>query len=97
MFCEAKNHNLGLNRKICVCENGDIKNYPTHTTVFGNVNTTKLSSILKNKEFTEVWDICNDRIEKCKFCKYRYCCVSNTEVVVFKGLFYKKEYCDKKF
>jgi SPASM domain peptide maturase of grasp-with-spasm system len=94
MFSEALNHNLGLNRKICIDKNGDMKNYFSHTRNFGNVRRNKISDIVEEKEFQNKWFISNDKIEICKKCQYRYACVSNSDLEILNGLFYKINMCE---
>jgi SPASM domain peptide maturase of grasp-with-spasm system len=80
-FCDAKHHNLALNRNICIDREGNIKNYPTHSRTFGNVNSISLVSVLENVEFTESWFINNDHIAGCKDCQYRYICFNPGEIL----------------
>ncbi len=95
MFCEAQNHNLGLNRKISINQTGEIKNYITHKKSFGNVNDVKLRDVINNPDFIKHWNIPNDLILKCKDCIYRYCCASNSELIKINEFnFIKKEYCN---
>jgi SPASM domain peptide maturase of grasp-with-spasm system len=92
-FCEANNYNLGLNRKICICANGDIKNYLSHNNIFGNVNSDKLFTVINRDSFKEKWFITNDKIEKCKDCQFRYACLSNSDIIKKKNKFYKTLDC----
>lgn len=93
-FSEAKNFNVGLNKKICIDENGNYKNYLSHKESFGNVNNISISEIIKSKEFRKKWKIKNDLIEKCKDCQYRYMCLSNSDVKEEEGKFFKLNYCN---
>lgn len=92
-FSEAINFNLFLNRKVAICKNGDIKNYLTHSKVFGNVNRKSLKEIIGQKDFKSVWSINNDRIEICKNCQFRYVCFDDSEVILKNGKYFKSKKC----
>jgi len=93
LFTEAQQHNIGLNRKICIDENGALKNYLTHQKAFGNIKNKSIETTINTKEFQKKWFISNDKIEKCKECQYRYACLSNSDIIEKKGAYYKKETC----
>jgi SPASM domain peptide maturase of grasp-with-spasm system len=75
LFQEAQKFNTCLNRKISVDENGNIKNCPSSSESFGNINITTLHQVIKNPRFTQKWNISKDEIEVCKECEFRYICV----------------------
>lgn len=79
-FFEALQYNTGLNRKICINENGDIKNHFDQKAVFGNIRTTRLADVIANPDFQEKWGVGNDQVVKCKDCPFRYACVSNSDL-----------------
>lgn len=93
LFSEAMHFNLGLNKKVTITQKGEIKNYINHERTFGNVNTNTIQDIISSTEFQEKWILNNDKIEKCKECKYRYCCVSNTDLYQVNLKWFKKNYC----
>ena len=93
MFSESQNHNIGLNRKISIRYNGEIKNYISHEKSFGNIKDTLLQDVFPTEEFQEKWFISNDKIEICKLCQYRYACTSNSDIVKSGGKYYKTEMC----
>ncbi|WP_299837771.1 hypothetical protein [uncultured Tenacibaculum sp.] len=95
-FMESKKYNIALNRKICVDEFGFIKNYINHQKHFGNLSdaTTSISQVFRSSEFQKKWEISNDLIEKCKSCKFRYCCFSNTDLHYSNKKWYKANYCE---
>lgn len=93
MFSESYNYNLGLHRKICVTSEGVIKNFLTHESSFGHVDKVELIDVVDDSKFNYKWYISNDKISKCRNCKFRYCCVSNSDIYVDGGLYFKKEYC----
>ncbi len=93
-FSEAKAYNLGLNRKVCINRNGEMKNYPRHERSFGNIETDRIEDIIHTREFQEKWFISNDKIEICRDCQYRYACVNNSDIKVEDNKYYKIDMCN---
>lgn len=93
-FSEAQNHNLGLNRKVSINKNGVVKNYLTHSESYGIVDQNNLLEIIKSEKFQEKWSISNSKIEKCKDCQYRFCCVSNSDIYSEENKLYKSSTCN---
>ena len=73
-FSESLAHNSCLNRKISIDINGDIKNCPSMTESFGNINDTSLLEVLEKPGFKKLWDLSKDKIHVCKDCEFRYIC-----------------------
>ncbi|MCY0977976.1 grasp-with-spasm system SPASM domain peptide maturase [Chryseobacterium wangxinyae] len=71
---EAINHNSCLHKKISIDINGNIKNCPSMSQNFGNIQDIKLENALDNPEFKKYWNLTKDRIEICKDCEFRYIC-----------------------
>ncbi len=94
MYYESKNFNAGLNRKVCIDTDGSIKNYLSHTKIFGNCENTKLNVVIEQADFQKLYTVTNDKIEKCKSCVYRYMCISNSSIRQEGELYYKDDYCD---
>lgn len=94
-FMESKKYNIALNRKICIDEFGFIRNYINHQEHFGNLSdtSTSISQVFRSTEFQKKWEISNDLIEKCKSCKFRYCCFSNTDLHYSNKKWYKVNSC----
>ena len=94
-FMEAKKYNIALNRKISIDELGFIRNYINHHDHFGDFSdgSISISQVFRSPEFQKKWSIGNDFIEKCKNCKFRYCCFSNTDVHYSDGKWRKEKYC----
>ncbi len=94
-FMEAKKYNIALNRKICIDEFGFIRNYINHQEHFGNLSDTNISisQVFRSTEFQKKWKISNDLIEKCRLCKFRYCCFSNTDIYYSNQKWYKLNSC----
>jgi SPASM domain peptide maturase of grasp-with-spasm system len=72
-FSEFKNYNSCLNRKIGIDVNGDIKNCPSLSNIYGNINYVSISDILTD-EFKTYWYQTKDQIDTCKICEFRYVC-----------------------
>lgn len=73
-FTEAQHHNTCLNRKICIDENGDIKNCPAMKKSYGNIRDTTLGEAINKPGFKDLWYVCKDQIDVCKDCEFRYMC-----------------------
>lgn len=73
-FTESVNHNSCLHKKITVDRFGDIKNCPSMTESFGNINEVSLEKALLKPHFKKYWDITKDQIEICKDCEFRHIC-----------------------
>lgn len=94
LYSEARNFNLGLNRKVCIDLNGEIKNYLSHDLSFGNINEVPIQEIIEKEAFQTKWKITNDQIEICKDCQYRYACVNNSDIRRDGDKLYKINYCN---
>jgi SPASM domain peptide maturase of grasp-with-spasm system len=92
-FTEAVGFNAGLNRKISIDIDGNIKNHILHKNVFGNVCDQKISEIVESRAFQKIWKIKNDTIEKCNVCEHRYMCMDNSDIVYKNGKAFKKQAC----
>jgi len=73
-YTESQHHNTCLNRKICIDEEGEIKNCPSMPKSYGNIKNTNLLEIINNPTFQEVWHLKKDDITKCKDCEFRHIC-----------------------
>lgn len=74
VFSEAQEYNSCLNRKIGIDVNGNIKNCPSMTETFGNIQNKQLKEVVKNPKFTNVWKVNKDQIVECMDCEFRYIC-----------------------
>jgi SPASM domain peptide maturase of grasp-with-spasm system len=74
-FCESKNYNSCLNRKISIDKDGNIKNCPSMSKSYGNISKTYLHSVLNELDFKKIWKIKKDEIDVCKECEFRYICI----------------------
>ncbi|WP_062059232.1 SPASM domain-containing protein [Aquimarina longa] len=97
MYYESRHFNSGLHRKVCIDTDGSIKNYLSHTKVYGNIKENKISEIITKPKFQERYFITNDQIEKCKSCQFRYMCVSNSDIIKKNGKYFKKHTCNMDF
>ncbi len=71
---EIKNFNGCLNRLISVDEEGAIKNCPSMTHSYGNIDSSSLIDISNTSEFRKYWYITNSMIDGCKDCELRVIC-----------------------
>ncbi len=74
VFTESMKFNSCLNKKISICENGDIKNCPSMGKSYGNIKDVSLTKVVKNKEFKKYWSITKDQVAGCKDCEFRRVC-----------------------
>lgn len=93
-YIESLSHNVGLNRKVCIDIDGSIKNFVNHSKTFGNITETPLEEVINLDSFKWYWYICNDMIEKCKDCQFRYMCLSNSEIEYKDSKYYKVDTCN---
>ncbi len=88
-FTEAQHHNVALNRKVCIDNEGNFKNYLSHKETLGNFNKTSITKLIDNKDFTRKWFVNNDNIDICKDCQFRYICFDNSDIE-FNGSSWRK-------
>lgn len=98
-FCEAQQHNTYFNRKIFIGRNGEIKNSPTSTIIYGNIemlsNFLQIEDILQNSNFKELWFTPKSDTEVCRFCEYRFMCTdSRVPIKTREGKWFFKEECN---
>jgi len=93
-FIEATSRNIGLNKKICIDKDGNIKNYLSHETSFGNIKEDQITAIVRSEAFQKLWFIDNSSIEKCKNCMYRMMCYSCSDLEYRDGKYFKKDECN---
>lgn len=74
-YIESLNFNSCLNRKIAIDCEGNIKNCPSCSVLFGNINNVSLDHALKHMEFQNIWMITKDMVDVCKDCEFRYMCI----------------------
>lgn len=73
-FTESQKHNSCLNRKIGIDVNGNIKNCPSLTKIYGNIKSHSLKEVIEKEGFKDVWIVNKDQISVCKDCEFRYIC-----------------------
>ncbi len=93
-FTESQNHNPFFNLKLCISKNGEYKNDLSFSQSFGNFQTRSLQELLKDENFTKLWYLSNDKIEKCKDCQHRFQCVSNSNINELDGNYHKTNSCN---
>ncbi|ELR73132.1 Radical SAM domain protein [Fulvivirga imtechensis AK7] len=67
-------YNSCLNKKIAIDVNGEIKNCPSMTKSFGNINKDTLQEVYSQSTFKELWNVTKDQIDGCKVCEFRLVC-----------------------
>jgi len=92
-FSEAINYNLGLNRKISITYNGEVKNHINHKKSFGYIQKNKIQEIIESKDFQQQWYISHDKVEICKDCQYRYICPDTSEIIKINNKLLKINRC----
>ncbi|MBS1600613.1 MAG: grasp-with-spasm system SPASM domain peptide maturase [Bacteroidetes bacterium] len=71
---KLKTRNGCLDKKISIDRFGNIKNCPSMSQVYGNVQDTSINEIIGNHDFRKYWFIKKDQISVCKVCEFRYSC-----------------------
>ncbi|MEK6783558.1 MAG: grasp-with-spasm system SPASM domain peptide maturase [Bacteroidota bacterium] len=74
MVSEAKSFNSCLNRKIGIDTEGLVKNCPSSTQSFGQIEEIDLKELPSNAIFQSVWSVTKDFVEVCMDCEFRYIC-----------------------
>lgn len=74
MVCESLAYNTCLHQKVCITEDGSIKNCPAMHESFGNIKNLLLKDVVSFENFQYLWNIKKDDIEVCKDCEMRYVC-----------------------
>lgn len=73
-YTESLRYNTCLNRKVSIDINGNIKNCPSMTESFGNIENTTLNKAINEPGFKKYWNITKDQIASCKDCEFRHIC-----------------------
>lgn len=73
-YLEGLKNNTCLNKKLSITKEGLIKNCPSLSKSYGNVNNTSLEKVVNKKSFKYLWEINKDQINVCKDCEFRYIC-----------------------
>ncbi|HMJ48547.1 MAG TPA: grasp-with-spasm system SPASM domain peptide maturase [Ferruginibacter sp.] len=73
-FTESLHFNTCLNRKVSIDQNGEIKNCPSMSKSYGNIENTKIADVISMAGFKESWNIKKDSISICKDCEFRHIC-----------------------
>lgn len=74
LFFESLNYNSCLNRKVSIDSLGNIKNCPSCTHSFGNIQDTDLKQAMEHYDFKKFWKVTKDQIDVCKDCEFRHMC-----------------------
>lgn len=73
-YFESCNFNSCLNKKLGIDTSGNIKNCPSFSKSFGNVNTHNVDTIIDDADFKPLWHITKEQIDVCKDCEFRHIC-----------------------
>ena len=74
LFTESQNFNNCLYKKIGVDVEGNIKNCPSTSTIYGHISNHSIKEISLNMEFQKIGAIHKDQIKVCQDCEFRYIC-----------------------
>jgi len=88
-FCESQSYNVALNRKVCIDNDGNLKNFLSHKNTFGNFKNKRMIDLIEDSNFTQKWFVNNDSIEICKDCQFRYICLDSSDIE-FNGSSWEK-------
>ncbi|MFA7051367.1 MAG: grasp-with-spasm system SPASM domain peptide maturase [Bacilli bacterium] len=67
-------YNTCLYKKISIDTNGNIKNCPSCSQSYGNIEDTTLEQAMSYPDFKKYWNITKDQIDVCKDCEFRHMC-----------------------
>ncbi len=71
-FIEAQKYNPYYNKRLCIDQNGDIKNCLKNFNSFGNIDNCVMKDIVVSEEFQKLWYARHDLIEEIKDHELRY-------------------------
>lgn len=71
---ELERNNGCLHKKVSIDASGNIKNCPVMDATFGNIKNTKITDVIQEKRFTNLWFINKTQIDTCKSCEFRFNC-----------------------
>jgi SPASM domain peptide maturase of grasp-with-spasm system len=78
LLIESRHHNPYFHRKIYIGPEGDIRNAPEDSRIFGNIrdiaDARQIAGIVEHSDFRRYWDIPKDNIDVCRDCEFRYMC-----------------------
>lgn len=73
-YLESRSNNTCLYKKVAIDSIGNIKNCPSQTSSYGNINSIDLIDVLKSEEYLSLGKISKNQIEVCKICEFRNVC-----------------------
>ena len=78
LLIESQRHNPYFHRKIYIGPEGDIRNAPEDTRIFGYIadiaDALQIVHIAEDPDFRRYWDVAKDRTDVCRDCEFRYMC-----------------------
>ena len=72
-FTESQQFNPYYNRRVCISQQGQIKNCLLHEQSFGSVLATPLSTAISSETFQALWHAAPDQVAHLRDSELRYC------------------------
>jgi SPASM domain peptide maturase of grasp-with-spasm system len=94
MFSESQKFNTCLNKKISIDRFGNIKNCPSLSKSYGNINNQSLTLTAQNPDFIRMFLINKDQINICQDCEFRHICTDCRAYTENNDLFGKPAKCN---
>ncbi|MFD2941834.1 grasp-with-spasm system SPASM domain peptide maturase [Flavobacterium notoginsengisoli] len=73
-FIESLHYNSAYNRTIYIDSLGNIKRHLNDESVFGNLSSHDLETVILNEGIVNFWNISKDKVKICRDCEFRYIC-----------------------
>lgn len=80
LYNESIRHNTYFHKKLYIDAEGQIKNAPECSNIFGQIaqlSPSELLELVRSEEFAEFWHITKDMCCICSDCEYKHMCVDN--------------------
>lgn len=80
LYLEAQQFHTYYYKKVCIDQNGLIKNCTSHSTNFGCFSPDTLLAVVTSSDFQKLWFAKKDDTKICRTCEFRYMCVDSREI-----------------
>jgi radical SAM protein with 4Fe4S-binding SPASM domain len=80
LFLEAQQFHTYYYKKVCIDQNGLIKNCTSHGNDFGRFSPDTLLAVVTSSRFQKLWFAKKDDTEICRNCEFKYMCVDSREI-----------------
>lgn len=80
--------------RIYIEQNGNISNSYNDEQSVGNILDLSINNVLHFMKKDKFWHINRDKIENCKRCEFRYCCIDNTPIVKSNNEYFLQKSCN---